>query len=120
MMKKMGMMMVCGNSIEELENDLAMLKMAVATGATMGCGGSTLADVEKGVAMMGGVLPHNYPSDHLDRYCGCNCTCKAEPCYAEDEDDVPTVYEILEMVESGEITADEADELMREYYEGED
>lgn len=116
MMKKMGMMMVCGNSIEELENDLAMLKMAVATGATMGCGGSTLADVEKGVAMMGGVLP----TATEPTCCGCNCTCKAEPYEVEDEDDVPTVYEILEMVESGEITADEADELMREYYEVED
>ena len=119
MMKKMGMMMVCGNSIEELENDLAMLKMAVATGATMGCGGATLADVEKGVAMMGGVLPHNYPSDHLDRYCGCNCTCKAEP-YDVEDDEPPTIAEILEMVETGEIDAADAYDLIHEYYEVED
>ena len=37
-MSKYGMMMVCGNSVEELEHDLAMLKMAVASGAMMGCG----------------------------------------------------------------------------------
>ena len=114
-MNKYGMMMVCGNSIEELENDLAMLKMAVATGATMGCGGSTLADVEKGVAMMGGVLPTAEPT-----CCGCNCTCKAEPCYVEDEDEIPTIAEILEMVETGEIDAEEAYDLIHEYYEVED
>ena len=111
MTKKMGMMMVCGNSVEELENELAMLKMAVATGATMGCGGATLADVEKGVAMMGGVLP----TATEPTCCGCSCSCEVE-----DEDEVPTIYEILAMVENGEITADEADELMREYYEVED
>lgn len=117
-MNKYGMMMVCGNSIEELENDLAMLKMAVATGATMGCGGATLADVEKGVAMMGGNLPHDYPSDHLDRYCGCGCSCS---CEVEDEDDTPpTILEILEMIGSGEIDVLEAYDLIHEYYEVED
>ena len=114
-MKKMGMMMVCGNSIEELEHDLAMLKMAVATGATMGCGGSTLADVEKGVAMLGGVLP----TTTEPTCCGCNCTCKAEP-YEVEDTAPPTIAEILEMVETGEIDADEAYDLIHEYYEVED
>lgn len=110
-MYKYGMMMVCGNSIEELENSLAMLKMAVATGATMGCGGSTIADVEKGVAMMGGVLP----TATEPTCCGCGC------CHCEDEDDTPpTIAEILEMVENGEITADEGLDLIHEYYEVED
>ena len=113
-MNKYGMMMVCGNSIEELETDLAMLKMAVATGATMGCGGATIADVEKGVAMMGGTLPHNYPSDHIDRYCGCGCSCSCE------NDIPPTIAEILEMVETGEIDAEEAYDLIHEYYEVEE
>ena len=116
MMKKMGMMMVCGNSIEELENDLAMLKMAVASGAMMGCGGATLADVEKGVAMLGG----NLPTATEPTCCGCNCTCKAEPCWVKDEDEPPTIYEILEMLENGEITAGEADDLIHTYYEVED
>lgn len=113
-MNKYGMMMVCGNSVEELEHDLAMLKMAVASGAMMGCGGATLADVEKGVAMLGG----NYPSEHLDRYCDCGCGC----CHCEDEDEdeddtLPTIAEILEMVETGEIDAEEAYDLIHEYYE---
>ena len=115
-MKKYGMMMVCGNSIEELEHDLAMLKMAVATGATMGCGGATLADVEKGVAALGGTLP----TATEPTCCGCNCTCKAEPCWVEDEDEPPTIYEILAMLENGEITADEADDHIHTYYEVED
>ena len=92
-MNKYGMMMVCGNSIEELEQNLAMLKMAVASGAMMGCGGATLADVEKGVAALGGNLPHNYPSEHLDRYCDCGCGC----CHNEDEeiDPINEAYENL-------------------------
>lgn len=115
-MSKYGMMMVCGNSIEELEHDLAMLKMAVASGAMMGCGGATLADVEKGVAMLGG----NYPSEHLDRCCGCGCSCEVEDEEYEDEDEIPTITEILEMVGSGEIDALEAYDLIHEYYEVED
>ena len=103
-MKKYGMMMVCGNSIKELEHELAMLKMAVATGAMMGCGGATLADVEKGVGMLGGNLPHDYPSEHINRCCGC--------CHCEEEDNAPpTITEILEMVGSGEIDVDEAYDL---------
>lgn len=107
-MKKYGMMMVCGNSVEELEQSVAAMKMAMATGATMGCGGSTLAEIEKGVAMLGG----NCPTTH---HCGCGC------CHNEVEDTtLPTIAEILEMVETGEIDADEAYDLIHEYYEVED
>lgn len=95
-MKNYGMMMVCGNSVEELEQSIAAMKMAMATGATMGCGGATLADVEKGVAMLGGC------------------------CHHAVEDTAPTIAEILEMVENGELTADEGIELIHEYYEVEE
>ena len=111
-MKKMGMMMVCGNSVEELENELAMLKMAVATGATMGCGGATLADVEKGVAMMGGVLP----TATEPTCCGCSCTCEDE----DEEDEIPTIAEILRWLEAGEIDLNEAYDLLHEYYDVEE
>lgn len=108
-MKKYGMMMVCGNSVEELEHDLAMLKMAMATGATMGCGGATLADVEKGVAMLGGCCPTTHHN------CSYGC------CHNEVEATAPpTIAEILEMVETGEIDANEAYDLIHEYYEVED
>ena len=47
------MIVVCGNSIEEIEQNLAMVKMAVASGAPCGVGGATMADVEKALHMMG-------------------------------------------------------------------
>lgn len=115
-MNKYGMMMVCGNSIEELEHELAMLKMAVATGAMMGCGGATLADVEKGVAMLGGNSP-------TATTCSCNgwgCGCCDPETYEEEDDTPPTIAEILEMVETGEIDVDEAYDLIHEYYDVEE
>lgn len=45
------MIVVCGNSIEEIEQNLAMVKMAVASGAPCGVGGATMADVEKALQM---------------------------------------------------------------------
>lgn len=115
-MNKYGMMMVCGNSIEELEQNLAMLKMAVATGAMMGCGGATLADVEKGMAMLGGNPPTATTCSCSGRGCGC-----CDPETYEDEDEAPpTIIDILDMVETGEIDSDEAYALIHEYYEVED
>ena len=115
-MSKYGMMMVCGNSIEELEHDLAMLKMAVASGAMMGCGGATLADVEKGVAMLGGNLP-------TATTCSCNgsgCGCFDPDTYEDEDTELSTIADILEMVATGEIDIDEAYDLIHEYYEVED
>ena len=132
---KYGMMYVCGNSVEELEQSLQAMKMAMATGATMGCGGSSIAEVERGVAMMGGHVP-----------CGCDCNCEVEDedvcpwCGAtydegwcgdycencgydegEDEDvEPPTIGEILQMVADGEIALVDAYHLMVEHYSAED
>ena len=60
-MKNYGMMMVCGNSIEELEQSVAAMKMAMATGATMGCGGSSLAEIEMGMEMLRDTVPTPLP-----------------------------------------------------------
>lgn len=131
---KYGMMYVCGNSVEELEQSLQAMKMAMATGATMGCGGSSIAEVERGVAMMGGHVP-----------CGCGGNCEVDdedvcPCcgatydegwcgdycencgYDEDEDEEedtepPTVAEIMEMLADGEIDLDESLDLLHRYYD---
>lgn len=46
------MIIICGNSIEEIEQNLEMVKMAVASGAPCGVGGATMADVEKALRMM--------------------------------------------------------------------
>lgn len=46
------MMVICGNSIEELEEGLDTLKQTLRAGATCGIGGSSLEDVERGMALM--------------------------------------------------------------------
>lgn len=46
------MIIICGNSIEEIEQNLYMAKMAVASGMPCGVGGATMADVEKALRMM--------------------------------------------------------------------
>ena len=45
------MIIICGNSIEEIEQNLHMAKMAVASGMPCGIGGATMADVEKALRM---------------------------------------------------------------------
>lgn len=40
------MIIICGRTIEECENDLAMAKRAIETGMPMGCGGATVEDAE--------------------------------------------------------------------------
>ena len=94
------MIIICGKTIAEVEHNLEMVKMAIASGANVGVGGATIADVEKalemGVAMMGGAVPNTPPC------CGCNCSCgecedEVETDYTEEEDDgyEPPIYEVL-------------------------
>lgn len=46
------MIIICGRTIEECENDLAMAKQAMATGMPMGFGGATLEDAEQAFAAL--------------------------------------------------------------------
>jgi hypothetical protein len=46
------MMVICGNSIEELEEGLDTLKQTLRAGARCGVGGSSLEDVERGLATL--------------------------------------------------------------------
>lgn len=129
---KYGMMYVCGNSIEELEQSLLAMKMAMATGATMGCGGSSIAEVERGIAMMGGHMPTAEDEDNevcpccgaswADGWCGEYCVnCGYDTDEDEEEDaEPPTISEILHMVADGAIDIDEAYNLMAECYGVED
>ena len=52
---------VCGTSVEDVEAGVQAMKMAIASGATCGVGGSTMAEVEKNLGamkqMVGGVAP---------------------------------------------------------------
>lgn len=77
MMNKKGMLVICGNSVAELEQELKMLKMAVSTGAMMGCGGSTIGDVEQALnalsSVVGGVPSTADECNCVS--CGGNCDC---------------------------------------------
>lgn len=64
-----GKIVIAGNSIEELERELATVKALIAMGKTYGVGGNSVVEVEEGLKMVGGT-----PS------CCCNCGC------CEDED----------------------------------
>lgn len=61
------MIIICGKTIAEVERDLEMAKMAIASGAPMGIGGATIGDAEKAMEMlrnmMGGeVAPISNPN----------------------------------------------------------
>ena len=46
------MIIICGATIAEVERDLEMAKLAVASGMPMGIGGATVEDAEQALAMM--------------------------------------------------------------------
>ena len=70
------MMVVCGNSMEDLRNGVEAMEQAMRSGAVMGVGGSSLADIKSGMAMMEQMMG------------GCSC--------CEDEDD--EIFEAIEEV----------------------
>ena len=92
------MIIICGQTIAEVERDLEMAKRAIATGAPMGIGGATMADVEKAMAMLKGEVGATAPITNPNYVapkpccCGCNCECEDEEdewdCEDEEEDDV--------------------------------
>lgn len=43
---------VCGTNVEDVENGVQAMKLAMASGATCGVGGSTMAEVEQGLEAM--------------------------------------------------------------------
>ena len=73
-----GKIVIAGNSIEELERELATVKALVAMGKTYGVGGKSIAEVENGLRMVDSTPPH---------CCNCNC-CEDEDEYYEEEDEV--------------------------------
>lgn len=93
--QKNGMIVICGNTIAELEKELEMLKLAISTGATMGCGGATVNAVEKSLSALmsavGGISPiADYAKEIEECNCiacngNCDCCCGYDP--VEDEYD---------------------------------
>lgn len=134
MMNGKGMLVICGNSVAELEQELEMLKLAISTGATMGCGGATINAVEKSLsALMSAVDTANHAEDieecncvSCGGNCGCCCGCDAvedeemeydsdydedeDWDYPDDEDEDPTpsdlIAELMDNLENrGELTS---------------
>ena len=89
---------VCGNSVEDVEAGVQAMKVAIASGASCGVGGSSVAEVEKNLEamkqMVGGIAPT--PKNCLHPSCDCPCPY----CECEDEDDYEEGYMALD--EDGE------------------
>lgn len=90
-----------GNSIAELENDLAMCKMAIASGKTMGVGGSSMEDVEKALGGLCKAL--GIPTPPIPKREQVVCSCYADDYEDEDEydyDDYYTEEDVDNIIES--------------------
>lgn len=85
MMNGKGILVICGNSVAELERELKMLKMAISTGAVMGCGGSTIGDVEQALKALTSAVGGTSPI--VEDECNCDCCCCGCNCDCEDEYD---------------------------------
>ena len=73
------MIIICGKTIAEVERDLEMAKLAVASGMPCGIGGATIEDVEQAMATMRSMMGGNAPIDNPN-YVG------VPPIEDEDED----------------------------------
>lgn len=84
-----GMIVICGNTIAELEKELEMLKLAISTGATMGCGGSTIGGVEQALKALTSAVggAPSTPNRRNCASCGGDCDCCCGYDTAEDEYD---------------------------------
>ena len=87
------MIIICGNSIAEVEHDLELAKQAIASGMPYGVGGATIEDAEKGLEMLSAIAgnaPIDNPNYVPPHSCGCSCdycTCNVcGGCEDEDED----------------------------------
>lgn len=78
---------VCGTSVEDVEAGVQAMKMAIASGATCGVGGSSMAEVEKNLGAMkqmaSGVTA---PTPKACLHPSCDCPCSYCDCEDEDEE----------------------------------
>jgi hypothetical protein len=81
-MMNYGKMVIVGNTIEELEQDLEMLKVTLKSGKMCAVGGSSVAEVENGLAMMKQMMGAT-PSK-----CNCDCGGVCEECECEEPEDL--------------------------------
>ena len=100
------MIVICGNSIAEVERDLELAKRAMASGMPCGVGGATIADAEKGLEMMRSmcgvdIAPISNPNYVAPKSCSCNCGY----CDCEDEEKEDEWYEDEEEEEENPLVA---------------
>ena len=74
-----GTIVIAGNSIAELEQELAKVKALMSMGYNCGVGGKSIDEIEKGMKMVG-VTPSCCP-------CNCNCECEDDDLYDEEYED---------------------------------
>ena len=101
---------VCGSSVEDVEAGVEAMKMAIASGARCGVGGSTMAEVEKNLDAMKQMVGGNAVPSHLSCDCG-NCPSPCSGCCeCEDEDDYPDYEEgYMALTNDGEELSDLCD-----------
>ena len=80
-MMNYGKMVIVGNSIAELEQDLEMLKVTLKSGKMYGVGGSSVAEVEAGLRMAKALTGTTPSRPHK---CNCDCGGVCEECECED------------------------------------
>ena len=80
-----GKIVIAGNSIAELEQELAKVKALAAMGYNCGVGGKSIDEIEKGMKMVG-ATPSCCP-------CNCNCECEDDDLYDEEDEDEWEDYE---------------------------
>lgn len=102
------MLVIGGNSIEELEMNLEAMKKALAVGAPMCVGGKDMADVNIGMEMMKTFLGNMMPA-----VCPCHCETEIADEWDEEEDD-DLWDESLEEEEEEEVTIEEITDLILE------
>lgn len=103
------MLVIGGNSIEELEMNLEAMKKALAVGAPMCVGGKDMADVNIGMEMMKTFLGNMMPA-----VCPCHCETEIADEWDEEEDDDLWDESLEEEEEEEEVTAEEVTNIILE------
>lgn len=98
------MLVIGGNSIEELEMNLKAMKKALEIGSPMCVGGTNMTDVNIGMKMMKTLLGNMMPAA-----CPCHCETEITDEWDEEGDD-----ESLEEEEEEEVTTEEVADLILE------
>lgn len=95
-----GMMVVCGNSMEDLRNGVEAMEQALRSGAVMGVGGSSLADIKSGMAMMENAMG------------GCSCNCGCSCCEDEEDEHDEILGAVAEMLADYGMGDDSIEEVL--------